>query len=44
MKQLFRWESLLVISISVPYTNLEQGPFSVLYTALKEMYPGSEDC
>lgn len=31
-------------SIAVPYTDLEQGPFSVLYTALKEMYPGSENC
>ena len=31
-------------SISVPYTDLEQGPFTVLYSKLKEMYPGSEDC
>lgn len=30
--------------ISTPYTNLDQGPFTVLYTTLKEMYPGSEDC
>ena len=27
----------------VPYSNLDQGVFTVLYTALKELYPGSED-
>ena len=26
-----------------PYSNLDQGVFTVLYAALKEMYPGSED-
>ena len=31
-------------SIAVPYTDLDQGPFTVLYTALKELYPGSHDC
>ena len=30
-------------SLFIPYSNLEQGVFTVLYTALKEMYPGSED-
>jgi hypothetical protein len=29
--------------LMVPYSNLDQGVFTVLYTALKEMYPGSED-
>ena len=29
--------------ITVLYTDLDQGVFTVLYTALKEMYPGSED-
>lgn len=31
-------------TITIPYTDIGQGPFTVLYTALKEMYPGSEDC
>lgn len=31
-------------SIAAPYTDLEQGPFTVLYSKLKEMYPGSQDC
>jgi len=30
-------------ALMVPYSNLEQGVFTVLYMALKEMYPGSED-
>lgn len=29
--------------LMVPYSNLDQGVFTVLYNALKEMYPGSED-
>lgn len=29
--------------LMVPYSNLDQGVFTVLYTALKDMYPGSED-
>jgi hypothetical protein len=29
--------------LMVPYSNLDQGVFTVLYTALKELYPGSED-
>ena len=27
----------------IPYSNLDQGVFTVLYTALKDLYPGSED-
>jgi hypothetical protein len=30
--------------LSVLYTDLEQGPFTVLYSKLKEIYPGAEDC
>jgi len=30
--------------LMVPYSNLDQGVFTVLYTALKELYPGSHDC
>jgi hypothetical protein len=33
----------IIEPLMVPYSNLEQGVFTVLYTALKEMYPGSED-
>jgi hypothetical protein len=33
----------IVEPLMVPYSNLDQGVFTVLYTALKDMYPGSED-
>jgi hypothetical protein len=33
----------IIESLMVPYSNLDQGVFTVLYTALKEIYPGSED-
>jgi hypothetical protein len=33
----------IIEPLMVPYSNLDQGVFTVLYTALKEMYPGSED-
>jgi hypothetical protein len=29
--------------LMAPYSNLDQGVFTVLYTALKELYPESED-
>lgn len=34
----------VVETIVIPYTDLEQGPFTILYSKLKEMYPGSHDC
>jgi len=33
----------IIEPLMVPYSNLDQGVFTVLYTALKELYPGSED-
>jgi hypothetical protein len=35
--------SNIIEPLMVPYSNLDQGVFTVLYTALKELYPGSED-
>jgi hypothetical protein len=36
-------ETNIAESLMVPYLNLDAGPFTVLYTALKNLYPGSED-
>lgn len=33
----------IIEPLMVPYSNLDQGVFTVMYTALKELYPGSED-
>ena len=33
----------IIEPLMVPYSNLDQGVFTVLYAALKELYPGSED-
>jgi hypothetical protein len=34
----------IIEPLMIPYSNLDQGVFTVLYTALKEMYPGAQDC
>lgn len=31
-------------NLNVPYSNLEQGVFTILYEALKEIYPNNVDC